>query len=282
MHKIRGEGYGIGFAQESRLANGKRADGFTAFVEPLLQEGKEKRLRVVSMAKVEKVMFNEKKEAESVKVQVDGRTLFLKPRKEIILCAGAYNSPQLLMVSGVGEKEQLESLGIKLVHNNPNVGKNLHDHPIFLHALMLKEEFCQEKDYGGCGIGVNGFYASEWAKKNTPDNGPDMQVLVGANIPQAFASMAAADKTRAWLNKWLGERMPEKGTWQYNVWHNLRLLFAFTNSIFPPPPNKRVVLMGPVLNQPLSRGTLKISSSNIDVPPVIDPVKNSEKKTNIC
>ncbi|MCB0411078.1 MAG: GMC family oxidoreductase N-terminal domain-containing protein, partial [Bdellovibrionales bacterium] len=48
--------------------------------------------------------------------------------KEIILCAGAFNSPQILMLSGVGPAEHLQSLGISVVHDLPSVGENLQDH----------------------------------------------------------------------------------------------------------------------------------------------------------
>lgn len=49
-------------------------------------------------------------------------------RREIILSAGALNSPQLLMLSGVGPRHHLESLGIPVVHDSPGVGQNLQDH----------------------------------------------------------------------------------------------------------------------------------------------------------
>ena len=67
-------------------------------------------------------------------------------KKEIILCAGAFNSPQLLMLSGVGDKEELKSVGIKTIHHLPGVGKHLIDnHELFLfwekdHALPLTTE----------------------------------------------------------------------------------------------------------------------------------------------
>lgn len=49
-------------------------------------------------------------------------------KKEVILSAGPINSPQLLMLSGIGPKEHLEKLGIPVIHDSPSIGQHLHDH----------------------------------------------------------------------------------------------------------------------------------------------------------
>ena len=58
-----------------------------------------------------------------------GGEVFVVEGEEIILCSGAVASPQLLLLSGVGPAQQLENLGIPVVHDLPGVGKNLRDHP---------------------------------------------------------------------------------------------------------------------------------------------------------
>ncbi len=74
-----------------------------------------------------RILFEGKKavgvEAES------GGEVFTVEGNEIILSSGAVASPQILMLSGVGPKDHLESLGISVVHDSPGVGKNLRDHP---------------------------------------------------------------------------------------------------------------------------------------------------------
>ncbi len=55
-----------------------------------------------------------------------------RARKEVILCARAIVSPQLLMLSGIGPAEHLQQLHIPVVHNLPRVGQNLQDHPDFI------------------------------------------------------------------------------------------------------------------------------------------------------
>jgi choline dehydrogenase-like flavoprotein len=57
-----------------------------------------------------------------------GKAETIDARREVIVCAGAYNSPQLLMLSGIGPAAQLQSLGIGLVRDLPGVGQNLQDH----------------------------------------------------------------------------------------------------------------------------------------------------------
>ena len=58
-----------------------------------------------------------------------GGEVFTVEGNEIIVSSGAIASPQLLMLSGVGPREHLESLGIQVVHDLPGVGQNLRDHP---------------------------------------------------------------------------------------------------------------------------------------------------------
>ena len=52
----------------------------------------------------------------------------IKARREVILSTGTIGSPQLLLLSGIGEQEHLENLGIPVIHNLPEVGYNLQDH----------------------------------------------------------------------------------------------------------------------------------------------------------
>ncbi|KAL4911543.1 hypothetical protein BDW74DRAFT_9606 [Aspergillus multicolor] len=69
--------------------------------------------------------------AQSVKVETLGISYTLTAKKEIILSAGSFQSPQLLMVSGIGSKSTLQDLGIKVIKDLPGVGQNLWDHALF-------------------------------------------------------------------------------------------------------------------------------------------------------
>jgi choline dehydrogenase len=66
--------------------------------------------------------------ATGVDVIVGGKTFTVNAGKEVLLCAGVIQSPQLLEVSGIGSQSRLEQYGIKTLIDNPNVGENLQDH----------------------------------------------------------------------------------------------------------------------------------------------------------
>ena len=68
--------------------------------------------------------------ATGVEYQRHGRPVVAKARAEVVLCGGAYNSPMLLMLSGIGPAAQQRSLGIEVQHDLPGVGENLMDHPL--------------------------------------------------------------------------------------------------------------------------------------------------------
>ena len=69
----------------------------------------------------------------------DGIQQFARANKEVILCAGAIQSPQLLMLSGIGPKEHLQEMNIPLVVDLPGVGQNLQDHPDFIFGYEAKD-----------------------------------------------------------------------------------------------------------------------------------------------
>lgn len=113
-----------GFAPFDRnVRRGRRLSSSGAYIKPVR---KRPNLTVQTMSFVRKVVF-EGTQAVGVQVTHRGKTEVIRGR-EIILCGGAINSPQLLMLSGIGNADDLRSLGIDVVHNLPGVGENLQDH----------------------------------------------------------------------------------------------------------------------------------------------------------
>ena len=101
-----------------------------AYLHPIIS-GKESRpnLTILVEAWVSKVNLSAEKSAESITLTLkDGKTFNLPAKEEIILCGGAIDTPKLLLHSGIGPKNDLESVGIKCVHDLPGVGENLLDH----------------------------------------------------------------------------------------------------------------------------------------------------------
>ncbi|MBP0685439.1 GMC family oxidoreductase N-terminal domain-containing protein, partial [Mycobacterium tuberculosis] len=90
-------------------------------------------LHVMTGTQVLRILF-EKRRAVGVLAWRDGREIVLRARREIIVSAGTFGSPQLLMVSGVGPADHLRAQGLAVVHALPGVGGNLPDHlAIVLH-----------------------------------------------------------------------------------------------------------------------------------------------------
>jgi choline dehydrogenase len=79
---------------------------------------------------VTRIVFDGKT-ATGVEVVIGLDRHVLRARREIVLCAGAYNSPHLLQLSGVGDARALHRVGIETVHDLPGVGRNLIEHPMF-------------------------------------------------------------------------------------------------------------------------------------------------------
>jgi choline dehydrogenase len=113
-----------GFAAfDKNMVRGRRLSAARAYLHPVL---KRKNLKLLTLAHANKILF-ERTRAVGVEYRRGGRTHTAKGT-EIISCGGAFNSPQLLQLSGVGEAEHLQSLGIDLVVDLPGVGANLQDH----------------------------------------------------------------------------------------------------------------------------------------------------------
>ncbi|GLV44243.1 uncharacterized protein CBL_12461 [Carabus blaptoides fortunei] len=109
--------------------NGRRFSGNKAFLQPVKNR---KNLKILTNALVTKLYFLGNI-AEGVKYLQGGRLYYAKAKKEIILSAGAINSPQLLMLAGIGPGNHLKEHNIRILRDLPGVGQNLWDH------LMLRD-----------------------------------------------------------------------------------------------------------------------------------------------
>lgn len=114
-----------GFSRfEMSVAGGIRSSSARAYLHlPPRPEG----LSVITGAKVLKVLTKEGR-AFGVSVARKGRLSEIRARREVVLCAGVFGTPQLLMLSGIGPEAHLKAHGIPTVLHSPAVGANLHDH----------------------------------------------------------------------------------------------------------------------------------------------------------
>ncbi|MFK7877223.1 MAG: GMC family oxidoreductase [Paracoccaceae bacterium] len=115
---------GVGFFQLT-ARNGRRCSSAVAFLNPAK---KRENLTIITHAQVEKIEIEDKRATAVSYKDKAGTWHKVTAHKEIILSGGAINSPQLLMLSGIGERAQLAEHGIEVVADLPGVGKNMQDH----------------------------------------------------------------------------------------------------------------------------------------------------------
>src|SRR5690625_654052 len=118
-----GDQEGVGYYQLT-TRNGKRCSTAVAYLKPAKSR---KNLEIKTHAQVTKVLFENRK-AIGVEYFQHGQLRTLKANKEVVLSAGAIQSPQLLQLSGLGDANFLNKFEIPVVQNLPGVGENLQDH----------------------------------------------------------------------------------------------------------------------------------------------------------
>jgi choline dehydrogenase len=114
---------GVGYHQTT-TANGKRCSTAKGYLHPVMDRPN---LRVITGALAQRITFAGRR-ATGIDFVQDNLPHTARARREVILCGGAINSPQLLLLSGVGPQEQLAAHGIELVKHSPGVGQAMQDH----------------------------------------------------------------------------------------------------------------------------------------------------------
>lgn len=202
--------------------------------------------------------------ATGVRVETLGLKYTLKAKKEVIVCAGTFQSPQLLMVSGIGPQATLQSKSIPVIKDLPGVGQNLWDHMLFgvvnkvnvvtvtswLNNIIVAAQnlvlyFTQRGPLTAPGFGILGFEVLSASAKASFSNATQ-------------AALAAAGFPADWPEfEYLGLDGILAG------WHS-----ADDQNT---PDGGNYGSIGGSLLAPLSRGTISISSADMKDPPVIDP-----------
>ena len=119
----RADGFGV---YELTQRKGRRHSAWRAFLHPVRQRGN---LTVLSGAlALQVVVDGAARRATGVRVDGGGQVREVGANREVLLCGGAINSPQLLALSGIGPADHLRDVGVEPVVDVPGVGKNLQDH----------------------------------------------------------------------------------------------------------------------------------------------------------
>jgi choline dehydrogenase len=159
---------GAGFYQHT-IKEGKRHSAAAAFLVPILQRCN---LTITTGALMTRLLF-EGTRAVGVEYLHEGMLHQVRVEREVILSAGAFDSPKLLMLSGIGDAAHLQTLGIPVVADLPGVGQNLQDHifaPVVYQATQ-DLHFASTSSVGEAGLFLHSTGNSAIA--------PDLQFLFG-------------------------------------------------------------------------------------------------------
>jgi len=265
--------------------NSESADGFThmqitakrskrfstakAFLRPAL---KRDNLHVLLKARVTKVLFDKFRRAYGVSFErgVPFKKRFVaKASKEVILSAGAVVSPQLLMLSGIGDAKHLRSHGVRrVIVDNPAVGRNMQsqvgvgqliytlDEPVSYNPLRLfinpfPALWSYIKDRTGPLAGVSGFDALGNVRVNSESTWPDIQIVL-------LAVHVAIDAGLVYRNV-------------------LNMKYSYWKDNFKALTLKEGYTCLPILHHPLSRGSIRLKSGSVHDQPAIRPNYFSNK-----
>ena len=205
-----------------------------AYLKPVLYRSN---LTLLTDSTVRRVIFEG---SRAVGVEFDdanGRRQTVRAAREVVLCAGAVNTPQLLMLSGIGDEKELSEFGIGLTHHAPEVGKNLLDHLVATLGFDVRDDslFDAEKP-------------RELLNYLLRRRG-----MLTSNVGEAYGFVRSRDDLD----------LPD-----------IELIWApapFFDQGIGEPYTGHAIATGPVLLKPRSSGTIGLRSADPAVKPIIDP-----------
>lgn len=233
-----------GFAiAQTNNNNGSRVSMARAFLRPFKNR---QNLHILLNSTATKVLINTTtKQAYGVEIINNGVKQVIYATKEVIVSGGAVGSPQILLLSGVGPKEDLQEVNVPLVHDLPGVGKNLHNHVAFFVNFNINDtntaplnwatamEYLLFRDGLMSGTGISEVTALVHSKYSNPEeDNPDLQYFFGGFL-------ANCAKTGQ-----VGERLDN---------------------------GSRSIQMIPAVLHPKSRGYIKLRDNDPLSPPLIYP-----------
>jgi choline dehydrogenase len=212
---------------------GARWSSADAYLKPAMRRGN---LSVFTTATATRVVIDGGR-AVGVEFEQDGLRLVAHARREVLLCGGAINSPQLLMLSGIGDRDQLDDHGVDCVYHAPEVGQNLLDHLVTPLGFEVSGDslFTAEKPW----------QLADFLFRR--------RGMLTSNVGEAYGFVRSRPELE----------LPD-----------LELIFApapfYDEGLLAAPPGHGVVF-GPILVKPRSRGQILLRSADPFSKPIIDP-----------
>ena len=239
--------------------NAHRSSSESSFLQRAI---KDTPLQVYKQSLAKRILF-EKNTAKGVLVSTEGLEYVLQAKKEIIVSAGAFQSPQILMVSGIGPRTLLEGLGISVLKDLPGVGQNLWDQPYFGSSFRVNFETAST-------LQSNPVAAAEAVQAYlTEATGPLSIVAPGIYGWEKLPSRYRSNLTSSTLNAL--NHFPTD--WPELEWLPLSVFIGNqeNHQTSDPDDGYNYASLATALIAPLSRGNVSISSSSMLDAPLINP-----------
>lgn len=274
-----GEAYGPSwYANTMDATTGRRAHARYAYIDPISARTN---LKILTKTTAQKIVFDDTKgkpKATGVEVTCDttGQTYSVHVKKEVVLAAGAIQTPKLLQLSGIGPRSVLEAAGIDVRVELDAVGSNFQDHP---YATVIFNTTTDTFPNQNALMSNATFNASAWEQYVETKTGPYTYARGNA---LAFISLPDMTEDSQAIVKSLNEQQDE--TYLPAVYSgNKKLLEGFARqreviasiferrdaavAEFPVPADGTYGLVG--VEKPLSRGTVYLNASNPTGPPTV-------------
>lgn len=230
----------------------KRRNSYVCFV----QDQHLPNLSIITNARVQRIVFDEQQTAVAVEFKSPGGIRKVGIRQEIILCTGALETPKLLMLSGVGPKNQAQHFSIPVVADVPSIGRNLQDHPnvcVFYRGQRVPDSFYPQ---------VYGFDRMNPALP-LPEHQADT----------CFVFYSAAASIQQSMQRMLPAILLKPQAYAKRRWRNA--IKQLVNGLFLLPFSKRFVAkvygIVVILGKPLSRGEVMLASGDPAEPARVNP-----------
>lgn len=216
--------------------------------------------RILTETMVKKIILGDEKQGKKVASGVelaDGHRISVKDGGEVLVCGGAYRSPQILMLSGIGNKYELEKHGIPQLVDLPSVGKNFHDHQMIFRYWKLR-------------------YPEQGLAMGSPDfadpafeRGIPVDWLATTTVPHESlkAAIAKDEGKMVYAVKLPLLRAPRP----YLEMSVLYAAFGAEQIGLEIPVDGTAIMSYYMACLPTSRGSITLGSTDPNAPPVIDP-----------
>lgn len=238
---------------QATIKNGIRASASRGYLHPIKNK---KNFSLKKLSMVKRILINPKtKRAYGVEFVNSGFTYQVKARKEVILSAGAVNSPQILMLSGIGPKDHLEEKEIEVIHDLPGVGENSMDH-IFGNPVVYTAE-----NVGGFKINLGSLleYANNFT--GTFASTETFETIAYVNVDDVKNKSAQPDIELIFF----GTMLAQVPSYYQSLGASKEVIEEMYGDVLK---NESFSIF-PLLLRPKSRGKILLEDNKHDTPPII-------------